>query len=476
MTVTPTETAAPTTGGETYSAVRALEAFVSTVSGGPVAPAELVSVVREQAAAYDAAGQPVYTDKGTYTPKFAADVAKQVRGRKRAGGGVGGGVVTGDRQKPPPGSANAPEGEIGRTMGQGINRPRGRVDYSGVLRGWGLPDTPNTRALVDQANARGYSKEQFVFWARQTPEYQEVFPGNLTMQGGLDNPPHYGDGGGGGGSGSGGSSGGDAGGGGSSGGSSGGSNSSGSTSGTTGSPQTKMSESEYKAAQNGYQTAAHSAGLNFSPKLAGWAVKNDVSVAEYSERAEAIRRLKSDADFYNAFIETLRREGTAGRGALPKDNDKTTEAMQKFVMGMGPVSWYKIMQQVITQYSAEQAGIELQRHPERSYASLRPNMIERISKKGLTEAEMAEGFGQVAEDLLNVLPEARIQGAGISKKDIVTAQFGGKNSALIKQQIARVAKNYEAGQQDYASSATGVPEGGGFGVGGNIRRNRAQGA
>jgi hypothetical protein len=127
--------------------------------------------------------------------------------------------------------------------------------------------------------------------------------------------------------------------------------------------------------------------------------------------------------------------------------------MFRFVMGAGNQAWYDLWQDAATRYTANEAGITFAKNRD-AYTNLNQRIIERVSAKGLTEEAMSTGFQEVAEQLLTVLPLSQLQGYGLTKRDLVTAQFGGKGSARIRQLAERVIKQEEAFYENRAATPT----------------------
>lgn len=291
-----------------------------------------------------------------------------------------------------------------------LARKNVRTSYLTQLQLWGIPMTADLRTLVQHASQNGYTNDRFLFFLRQTDEYQKAFPGIFNDDGTL-----------------------------------------------------KMDEATYTATKQEYEDSASSAGLNMGPNKIGWLFEHDVSSNEFADRAPGIRMLKDNHELYVQFGRALVQSGNATPAEV-KD-----EGLLKFVLGEAPAAWYEEYHLAETRYAATQAGISLARHATGAYDHISPGQIEKIADKGLTPEAMKAGFEQTAQDLLTTLPLSRIQKYGLTKRDILQARFGGKKQAEVLQKMEHIKSQEEAFYKDRASAqiyatAQGVESLGGSGT------------
>lgn len=291
------------------------------------------------------------------------------------------------------------------------SRQNTKSDFINAVREFGIPMTQNVQQLLAAAIEDKYDYARFLRYLRQTPEYRQTFRGIFDENGGL-----------------------------------------------------KMSEAQYLANKKQYEVMGTRYGVNMSDARIGWLFKNDVDPEEFADRAPAYSRLRENKPLYDAF----RRELVQGGVAKPKDVESNKE-MFRFIMGAGNQEWYDLWQDSATRYAANQAGLTFAQNRQ-SYTNLNQRIVERISGMGLTEEAMAEGFENVADQLLDTLPLSKIQGYGLTKKDIVTAQFGGKGSAAIRKKIQQIMDQDEAFHQDRARTGTYATEEGVSSLSGNKQK------
>lgn len=324
----------------------------------------------------------------------------------------GGTSGTGTPPPPPP-----PEDE-GLTEAQ-KRAKRNRIEsltagFKGYVQAFSIGTSANINKLIDEAARKGYTQSAFLFYLRKTPEYRQRFRGIFTEDGAL-----------------------------------------------------RMTEDQYLQNERQYHDIASQAGVNLGDGREAWLFRNDVSPSEFADRAPALQTLKSNADAFRQFSKALVQEGVEDAKGV------TRKKLFQFVLGMGNAAWTETWNLSRARYAATQAGLNLKRGADR-YLALNPRLVERISDKGLSDEAMATGFAEVASNLLTALPLSRIQGYGLTKREIVNASFGGKQSAQTQQKIQRILDQEEAFYEERVGSseevsATGSSQRAGY-------KQRAQGA
>jgi hypothetical protein len=327
--------------------------------------------------------------------EYGNSVMNAISGIFGGGSGDGGDYET---TQPPGGGGDGDENK-GPTKKEKEYNEQQRKDlrsgFINAIREFGIPMTQNIQQLISAGVGDKYNYDRFLRYLRQTPEYRQAFPGIFNEDGSL-----------------------------------------------------KMSEDQYLANKVQYEQYASRYGVNLSEGKIAWLFKNDVDPSEFADRAPAVTRLRENKDLYTAFKKELVDSGLA----KPKDVEGNKE-MFRFVMGAGNQAWYDLWQDAATRYTANEAGITFAKNRD-AYTNLNQRIIERVSAKGLTEEAMSTGFQEVAEQLLTVLPLSQLQGYGLTKRDLVTAQFGGKGSARIRQLAERVIKQEEAFYENRAATPT----------------------
>jgi hypothetical protein len=272
-----------------------------------------------------------------------------------------------------------------------------RAAFMNTLQQWGIPMTQNLNELVTQGAGARWTASTFLHYLRKTPDYRQAFPGIFNEDGTL-----------------------------------------------------KMSEGTYMITRDRYEDIAATSGLNINDRKIATLFKRDVSAAEFADRAPAIARLNRDKALYAGFQKELVQGGIAKAGEVSK------EELFKFILGEGNKEWYDLWQDTVTRNAAREAGIRIAKNSGQ-YSSIGQGMIEKISGKGLSEAQLQSGFQELGDTLLEVLPLSKIHGFGLSKGLVQQAVFGGKNAAQARKKIQHVLETEEAfwespraAQQTYA--------------------------
>src|SRR5260221_26329 len=171
-----------------------------------------------------------------------------------------------------------------------------------------------------------------------------------------------------------------------------------------------MSPSAYIQQETAYKNVATQAGLNVGDNKLAWLFKNDVSPTEFQARATAIQRVRDNADMFKAFSQQLKDEGLAPPGGLSKQD------LFKFVLGEGNKAWYQSWNDNLSRYYGEQSGLVFgPGHPNKTYTQLSEKTVGNIGNKGLSEAQLQQGYQGLAQQLTTTMPLSKIQKFGLSK-------------------------------------------------------------
>ena len=204
----------------------------------------------------------------------------------------------------------------------------------------------------------------------------------------------------------------------------------------------RMSPAEYRSMSQSYIGTARQYGLNLNPSQIGKLIGSDVSLQEFADRATAIQRVTEFKPAFEQFKQALRARGISTAGL---DSDKD---IANFILGKGPKQFYKIWEETNIGTAAHLAGIGIGGQMTKSIARRTPGV--------LTEAQYQEHFKNLAQNLKTVMPMSRIQKLGISKRDLITLEFGGKGQDEIAQKVQRVMRNDQA-FNELERSRTGRP-------------------
>jgi len=331
---------------------------------------------------------------GDLTGGLIGAIGEAIGDAAQGGGGyvppAGGGSTSGGSGG---GGGSSSSGGSGGGGGQGEAQAKAnnKAFFVNTLKELGIPLTGNMNQLINNALAKNYNSANFMFYLRQTKEYHQKFTGIFNKNGTL-----------------------------------------------------KMSEAQYLSNLKQYENLASKAGINIGPKMMDWLFLNNVSPSEFADRATSYTRLRRNEDLYRAFKQELIQSGE-------KPNALTRKNMLKFILGEGNQKWYDTWQDAVTRNAAQQAGVAIGKR--NALANLGQGAIERISGLGLSEAALSKGFTQIADDIANLLPDSQLFQVGLTKSDLVTLRFGGKN----RQQIADKVQGILA-QRNLAEEQKATPQ------------------
>jgi hypothetical protein len=267
------------------------------------------------------------------------------------------------------------------------------AQLNALVSSYGMDATnSNVAALVDQAAQHGWNGDRFNAELYKTPEFQAAFPGIFNDNGSL-----------------------------------------------------KMTPGQYIQQTKQYTDIAAQAGINLNGAQTSWLFRNDVSPGEFQARASADAQLRQNPELYKAFGQELMNAGI-------QDKPPTKSQLLEFVMGQGNNQWRSLWDNAAARYGSEQAGLQIGKGADR-YAKITEADVHAAAAKGLTPDEAAKAFHDVATQMIQTLPFSRIQKAGLTHKDFVTATFGGKGSVEAQQKILKVAQSERVFEQSPGAGA-----------------------
>lgn len=255
--------------------------------------------------------------------------------------------------------------------------------YLVQFQSMGIPLTAAARAFVASAVGGHWSSAEFLFRLRQTAFYKTAFAGIMNKDGTM-----------------------------------------------------KMSEAQYVATKNAFTDIANNLGFNLTDKMAGLAFKNDLSVNEFKTRYEAERLIRDNPVYFKQLRQTLKARGLD----LPTHKD-----LAQFLMNEKPKEFYQVWREASARAAAVTAGIQISDHP--AFAgeeALGRGAINRISKMGLSPNDLASGFKELADLLIESLPDSEAMMQGVTKKDFTKAVFGGKSSGRSRARVRNLLQSVDA--------------------------------
>lgn len=193
----------------------------------------------------------------------------------------------------------------------------------------------------------------------------------------------------------------------------------------------KMTPYEYRQMSDQYVSTARQFGVSgFSQEHVGALIQGDVSMQEFSDRMTAIARIEDYKPAMNQFISLVEQNGGDASEL------KTDEGLVDFMLGRSSKKFYTLWDQTVVGTAAKESGVHISNDLVRRIAKRTPGVAD--------EAQMQAGFQELASKIQTLLPLSRINKYGLSKKDLVTLEFGGPNQAHIAKKVDMIVKNYDA--------------------------------
>lgn len=278
------------------------------------------------------------------------------------------------------------------------------ASFHAMIQQTGLALTPELKSLVQNGVASGWNSDRFLNHLYQTQDFQEAFPGIFAADGSL-----------------------------------------------------KMTPAAYLQNKQAYQDIGSATGIDVGDKKLAYLFNHNQSPAEFQDRATSISRLRDNPDLLAALNQQR------GVDGLPQLSE---HELFKGIMGEGNKEFYQGWQSAVTRYQSEQAGLKIgEVGRPGQYNHLGEGQLNKINSKGLSEADLSQGFQQLASDFLTALPASRIAHYGLTKGEIERAVFGGKNQAAIRQKMEHIMAQEKASEENtLAASQSYVGQGGRLGV------------
>jgi hypothetical protein len=286
-----------------------------------------------------------------------------------------------------------------------IQAPRGdntAATLQGILHGFGIP--PGFFSdLIDQAVRNNWTTDELLAAIYGSPQFAQMFPGIFRPDGSLRMPP-----------------------------------------------------GEYRQLIDMYRSQARLYGYtDLTDAQIGQLIAGDVSVQEFTDRLEAVRRISEFKPAFEEFKQVLRARGISTAG-LESDKD-----LVRFMLGQAPKQFYQIWEETAVGTAARMAGVKMGAKAQQHIARLTPGIS--------SEAELQRQMQELARHIRTTLPLSKIQKMGLTKKDLITLEFGGPNQAKIFEKAQRIL----ATQQAFAERE---PTGVALPQVGKIQQQRAQSA
>lgn len=195
----------------------------------------------------------------------------------------------------------------------------------------------------------------------------------------------------------------------------------------------RYSPGEYLQLRDTFYSLGHDYGFKLNNDLIGQWIGGNTSPQEVADRFTAINRIKEDPESLKIFAATAKEYGL---GNISQDT------LFKVVMGEGPPQFQKVWEETQLKYAANNSGIDLSQKEAQQIMKQNPNPW--------TESGSIQSFQKLASDIKNILGTAHAYSMGLSRSDLITLEFGGKDQADVAVRAQRALANYHAQYQQQA--------------------------
>lgn len=217
-----------------------------------------------------------------------------------------------------------------------------------------------------------------------------------------------------------------------------------------------MSEGTYRATEDRYRTIAGSNNVNLTRKEVGWLMANRVSISEFGQRAASAGALDDpqQSALFDSFNQEIDYQNKQHPGWNIKPLKTVTDKV-KFLMGESNNQYYQLWDNAQKRAQATAAGITVD-NLSQDETSLTEGELHRATgaiRSGNASGQNSGGsFTDLSKILGTYLPESQIQGFGLTKDDLIAAEFGGPKQAKVKAMIQQLAANINATQTGQVTS------------------------
>lgn len=194
-----------------------------------------------------------------------------------------------------------------------------------------------------------------------------------------------------------------------------------------------MDPFQYRATADQYTQIANRYGIDIDKARIGNLIGRQISVDEFQTRSEAIARIDENKQYFDAFNKVA-----AARGMKGLD---TPEEMADFLIGRSDKKFYDLWEEVQIGGSAKMSGVNLGIKGIRQIAKAIPG------ENDMDPAALQQHFQNLAASLRTALPQSKIQGYGLTKRDLIELEFGGPRQAAIADRVNRIMAQYEGNME-----------------------------
>lgn len=205
----------------------------------------------------------------------------------------------------------------------------------------------------------------------------------------------------------------------------------------------KLSQAQVDALKADFRHIANIYGVNLSGAAALHLVKMDLSTSEVLQRVQVIQHIKENAIFFHQFSNTLMAKGITHKPL-------TKQEIRNFVLGTAPPKFYGAWEEASTRAGLVSAGLRIGKPNLGGDLTVGEKFLHQLmgalgrDRTLSGSPTVQETYAKIASDIMDVLPESRFQDFGLTKKDFIELEAGGKHSLTLAQKVRQIQANVAA--------------------------------
>lgn len=303
-------------------------------------------------------------------------------GRFDAPGGGGG---QGDGGNGSGGSSGGSGGSSGGGSSGGGGGGNQYLQYLSILQNWGIPLTDQMIAFARQAAGGGWSSAEFLYNARKTEWYGDFFVGIFRADNSL-----------------------------------------------------RMSEAQYNQWFSTFSSYAAEAGVKLDKEMFGFALKQNLDPRLWAQRMSALKTVRSNAGYMDAWVATLRARGIVGR------KEKVTKGdLLDTITGIRNANWLAVWEEAALRGAAAAQGLKV------GTDLYRKQLLRIAADIDVGDPEQLEQkFASLANQIKTMMPLSRLTKLGLSKQDLIDLEFGGPNATNAARKAQQIIKTFQGEYQE----------------------------
>jgi hypothetical protein len=281
-----------------------------------------------------------------------------------------------------------------------------------IIKQWGLDFSDNLKNLIELGVSRQWGTTSFLLHLRKTAEYKQMYPGIKGPDG------------------------------------------------------VRMSEAQYNSMYNQFVQELRHTNFNLSRQMFGGMVEDRMPLAEWRMRVGFLERATRNRDFFQQLEKTAQ-----ARGIIDPKQKFNARDLYMIMTHRASPEVEKLLEEANVRHQLKSVGFTVGKRG----AIARSTMLDFVrtieGQGGEAEALTSKSFANLAKTARTVLPAAKLIGAGITKEDLFTLEFGGDRQNEIARHVQGILESNKLEEQPNVNPVLIEDEGGSRLLSGTIKRS-----